>query len=127
VLTDEIRERERVEQALRESEARLRQSQKLEQSARLPAASRTTSTTCSPSSRASRRWRSSQLGKDHAVARDLKQVSDAAHSAARLTHQLLAFSRKQVMRPRVLDLETVVYNMEGMMRRLLGAGDRAPV
>jgi CheY-like chemotaxis protein len=41
--------------------------------------------------------------------------------AASLTHQLLAFSRKQVMQPRVLDLHATVTGMEGMLRRLIGA------
>ena len=63
----------------------------------------------------------SRLGKDHPVTADLKQVADAAKSAASLTHQLLAFSRKQVLQPRVLDLDTVVQGMEGMVRRLIGA------
>src|SRR5260221_801164 len=63
----------------------------------------------------------SSLGQEHPVTADLKQVSDAARSAATLTHQLLAFSRKQVMQPRVLDLEMIVSNMEGMLRRLIGS------
>jgi CheY-like chemotaxis protein len=62
-----------------------------------------------------------RLGKDHPVSADLKQVTDAANSAASLTHQLLAFSRKQVMQPRALELDAVVQGMEGMLRRLIGA------
>jgi phosphoglycerate-specific signal transduction histidine kinase len=49
VLTDEISERAKVEQALRESQAQLRQSQKLRRSARWPAESRTTSIISLPS------------------------------------------------------------------------------
>ena len=51
---------------------------------------------------------------------DLEAASRSADSAARLTQQLLAFSRKQVVDPRVLDLREVVLRIEGMLRRILG-------
>jgi PAS domain S-box-containing protein len=49
-----------------------------------------------------------------------EQVLKAAERAADLTRQLLAFGRKQVLRPRILDLNAVVPEMELMLRRLLG-------
>jgi signal transduction histidine kinase/ActR/RegA family two-component response regulator len=51
---------------------------------------------------------------------DLLEVRKAAKRAAELTRQLLAFSRKQVLEPRVLDINEVVAGLEGMLRRLLG-------
>ena len=56
-----------------------------------------------------------------AGARDgLHEIRGAAQRAASLTQQLLAFSRKQVLSPRVLDLNVVVGNLEKMLRRLIG-------
>ena len=49
-----------------------------------------------------------------------QEVKKAATRAASLTSQLLAFSRKQVLQPRVLDLNGVVSDMDKMLRRLLG-------
>jgi two-component system cell cycle sensor histidine kinase/response regulator CckA len=48
------------------------------------------------------------------------EIRDAAERGAALTRQLLAFSRKQVLRPRVVDLGTVVSGIEPMLRRLIG-------
>ncbi|MDB5309034.1 MAG: domain S-box protein [Gemmataceae bacterium] len=50
----------------------------------------------------------------------LKEVREAGDRAAGLTGQLLAFSRKQVVQPRVLDLNVVVAEMERMLGRLIG-------
>jgi PAS domain S-box-containing protein len=49
-----------------------------------------------------------------------KQIVRAAEHSARLTHQLLAFTRKQVLQPRSLDLKTELSHIEGMVRRLIG-------
>jgi two-component system cell cycle sensor histidine kinase/response regulator CckA len=48
------------------------------------------------------------------------QIKKAGHSAASLTRQLLAFSRQQLLEPRVLDLNAVVGNLEKMLLRLIG-------
>ncbi len=53
---------------------------------------------------------------------DLEEVHKAGLRAADLTRQLLAFSRKQMLQPRVLDLNQTVTGMEKMLRRLLGEG-----
>ncbi len=51
---------------------------------------------------------------------DAEEIHKAAERAARLTRQLLAFSRKQVLQSRVLDLNQVVRDMEKMLGGLLG-------
>jgi PAS domain S-box-containing protein len=52
---------------------------------------------------------------------EVDEIRKAADRAASLTRQLLAFSRQQVLAPKVLDLNTVVGNMDRLLRRLLGA------
>jgi signal transduction histidine kinase len=51
---------------------------------------------------------------------DLEQVRNAGERAAALTSQLLAFSRKQVIQPTVLNINAIVGNLEPMLGRLIG-------
>ncbi len=51
---------------------------------------------------------------------DLKEIQAAGRRAAELTRQLLAFSRQQVLQPRVIDLGQIVESMSSMLCRLLG-------
>ena len=51
---------------------------------------------------------------------NIEQIKQAGERAAQLTQQLLAFSRRQVLRPQVLDLNTVVGSMSAMLQRVLG-------
>ncbi|MGH7613671.1 MAG: PAS domain S-box protein [Gemmatimonadales bacterium] len=51
---------------------------------------------------------------------DVHEIVGAARRAANLTHQLLAFSRKQVLRPTVLDVNVVVRDMERILQRVIG-------
>jgi two-component system cell cycle sensor histidine kinase/response regulator CckA len=52
--------------------------------------------------------------------RHAEEVQRSAERAAALTRQLLIFSRKQVLQPRVIDLNVVVVDLEKMLRRLIG-------
>jgi hypothetical protein len=60
------------------------------------------------------------LPADDARRADVEEIRIAADRAAALTQQLLAFSRKQVLQPRVLDLNVIVRNAEKLLRRLIG-------
>jgi two-component system cell cycle sensor histidine kinase/response regulator CckA len=51
---------------------------------------------------------------------DLEQIVSAARRAADLTKQLLAFSRRQVLQPQVLDLSDLVMNLTRMLERVIG-------
>jgi PAS domain S-box-containing protein len=50
---------------------------------------------------------------------DIERIENAAARAAALVRQLLAFSRKQVLQPKTLDLNAIVVNMEKLLRRLI--------
>jgi len=71
-----------------------------------------------------------------AVGRDVEQIRRAAERAANLTHQLLAFGRREIVQPQVLTLNGIVADLEQLLRRTLGehieltttlAGDLWPV
>jgi signal transduction histidine kinase len=63
----------------------------------------------------------SELPAEDPMRPDLEEIRKAGLRASNLTRQLLAFSRRQVMQPRALDLNRVVQGLAGMLRRLLGA------
>ncbi len=50
----------------------------------------------------------------------MTEIKKAADRASGLTRQLLAFSRRQFIAPKVIDLNALIANMDGMLRRLLG-------
>jgi signal transduction histidine kinase len=60
------------------------------------------------------------LPADSPLRTDVNEIKIAAERAAALTHQLLAFSRKQILAPRVLHLGDIVSGVVPMLRRLLG-------
>jgi PAS domain S-box-containing protein len=61
-----------------------------------------------------------RLPGDDPLRRNVEEIKRAGERAASLTRQLLAFSRKQVLQPVVMDLQAVVSDMEKMLRRLIG-------
>jgi PAS domain S-box-containing protein len=54
------------------------------------------------------------------VLKDVERIERAAESAARLTHQLLAFARVDVVQPRPMNINSVVTEMEPLLRRTIG-------
>ena len=57
---------------------------------------------------------------DSSSVRSLKQISAASERAARFVRQLLTFSRKQIFRSKILDLNTVLQNLQNMLPQMLG-------
>jgi len=61
-----------------------------------------------------------RLGNPELVAKGLDEIGKAGNRATRLTNQLIAFSRKQILQPQILDLNQIVSNMDRMLLRLIG-------
>jgi two-component system cell cycle sensor histidine kinase/response regulator CckA len=110
----------RASEALRKSEEQLRQSQKLEAVGRLAAGiahdfNNLLSVILSYAS-----MLLSGLKSENPMTADLEEIKRAGGRAADLTRQLLAFSRQQVLDPKILDLNEVVSNVNTMLTRVLG-------
>ena len=60
------------------------------------------------------------LNRDHPLIGKVEEIKKAGKRAASLTQQLLAFSRKQMLQPKVLDLNLVVTDLKTMLQRLIG-------
>ena len=138
-LKGEILQRERVEQLLRrneehleelvaertvkleESRHQLRQAQKMEAIGRLAGGIAHDFNNLLTVIRGySRLLLDRTTGHGHEFHGGLARIDDAADRAAALTSQLLAFSRRQVLQPKVFNLNTLVQNLEKMLRRLIG-------
>ena len=117
---DQRRARREAEDALAKAEEQLRQSQKLEAIGRLAGgvAHDFNNILTAIMSYASFLKRSIDPGAPGMA--DLEEIIKAAERAAALTRQLLAFSRKQVLEPKVLGLNTVINDMGKMLQRLIG-------
>jgi PAS domain S-box-containing protein len=62
-----------------------------------------------------------KLPEDSPFREDLHEIRRAAERASELTHRLLVFSRREPVRPEVLDLNNVVRDMDHLLRRALGS------
>lgn len=113
-------ERARTEGVLRETEAQLRQAQKMEAVGRLAGGVAHDFNNLLTVIRGYSELLLGRLGPADAMRKDMEEVKKAADRASGLTRQLLAFSRRQFIAAKVLDLNALVANMDGMLRRLIG-------
>jgi len=61
-----------------------------------------------------------ELAEGNALRRDIEQIKATSSRAAALTRQLLAFGRRQVVQPKVVDLNKLLYSSQEMITRLVG-------
>jgi two-component system, cell cycle sensor histidine kinase and response regulator CckA len=61
-----------------------------------------------------------QVGPGDSMRDDLEQIQNAGDRAAALTRQLLAFSRRQMLEPKIIDINVTIRHLEKMLRRVLG-------
>jgi PAS domain S-box-containing protein len=113
-------ERARTEGVLRETEAQLRQAQKMEAVGRLAGGMAHDFNNLLTVIRGYSELLLGRLGPADDMRKDMEEVKKAADRASGLTRQLLAFSRRQFIAAKVLDLNALVANMDGMLRRLIG-------
>ena len=106
--------------ALRSSEAQLRQAQKMEALGQLTGGVAHDFNNLLTVVTGYSDFLLHELEENSPMHKDAQEIRSAADRAAALTRQLLAFSRKQVLQPRVLDLNEVVAGMEKMLHRLIG-------
>lgn len=117
---DDRAERKRAEEALRQSEKQFRQSQKMEAVGRLAGGIAHDFNNLLTVIMGYSQVLSTELGPQHPLRGKVDETLKAGERAATLIRQLLAFSRKQSLDPKVLSLNTAVTNLESLLRRLIG-------
>jgi len=119
-LTVDLTERKRAEDALNQAEEQLRQAQKMDAVGKLAGGIAHDFNNLLLVIRSDADLILRRLERGNPMRQNAEGIRDAADQAATLTRQLLAFSRKQVLAPAVLDLNTVVTGIQKMLRRLIG-------
>ena len=115
-----IQEQRSAEAALRRSEDQLRQASKMEAVGRLAGGVAHDFNNLLTSVLGHADLAMSRVDPHDELYDDLLEITSAGVRAAALTQQLLAFSRKQVLAPRIMDLNTIVSGIARMLRRTIG-------
>ncbi len=119
-LVEEIHARETSQAALAKREEELRHAQKLEAVGRLAGGVAHDFNNLLTAILGYSELLVQRLGGDPVGRQNAELILQAGRQAAAVTYQLLAFSRKQLLQPRVIDLNLVVRDMERLLRRIIG-------
>ena len=119
-VTVDLTEHRRAEEALRQTEEQLRQAQKMDAVGKLAGGIAHDFNNLLMVIRGDSDLILRKLPPEHPLRANAEGIREAADQAATLTRQLLAFSRKQVLAPAVLDVNRVVGGLHTMLDRLLG-------
>lgn len=123
----QLEERKLAEEALRKTEEQVRQSAKMEAIGRLAGGVAHDFNNLLMVILGYSDIALQTLGGDDPMVADLTQIKAAGLQAAKLTQQLLAFSRKQVLSPKVVNLNDLVASIMGFLRRIIGEDIRIDV
>jgi PAS domain S-box-containing protein len=120
IVSRDITERKRAEERLLLQEEQLRQAQKMEAIGRLSGGIAHDFNNLLAVMIGYGESIEQSIAPDDPLHKSAEEIRKAGERAAALIHQLLAFSRQQVLQPRILDLNVVVSDMGTMLRRLIG-------
>jgi PAS domain S-box-containing protein len=120
MIVNDVTARRRVEEKLRKTEEQLRHAQKMEAIGRLAGGVAHDFNNLLSVILSYANLILDGLRQGDPIRTELEEVRRAGERAGALTHQLLAFSRQQVLEPRIVHLNQIVIGMETMLRRLLG-------
>jgi two-component system cell cycle sensor histidine kinase/response regulator CckA len=117
---EQRRKRAEAEQALRHTEEQLRQAQKMEAIGRLAGGIAHDFNNLLTAILGYSELVLAAVPSDAAVRRDIEEIRNAGQRSAGLTQQLLAFSRQQILEPRVIQLNDIITDVEKLLRRVIG-------
>ena len=116
----DITDRKRAEQEMKALEEQLRQSQKMEAIGRLAGGIAHDFNNLLTIIKGYSQLSLSELKEDHPLWENLEGIQKATNRATDLIRKILAFSRRQLMEMRVLDLNTLLMDLDKLLRRIIG-------
>ena len=116
----DLTEQKQAEEALKQSEAQLRHANKMDAVGQLAGGIAHDFNNLLTAILGYAEVVAAKIRHDEKLSSHVEQISRAGEAAAGLTRQLLAFSRRQVLQPAVLDLNSVLETVDKMLRRLIG-------